>query len=79
MLLGKTLPPPPEPRLGQDSGWTPSGEGFAQGLKDLPPGARRAILALRSLPQGLALGPSRARKHHLGVWCVREPLQLGPH
>lgn len=47
--------------------------------KNLPPGARRAILALRSLPQGLALGPSRARKHHLGVWCVGEHLQLGLH
>ncbi|XP_049980271.1 zinc finger protein 408 isoform X1 [Alexandromys fortis] len=79
MLLGKTLPLPPEPRLGQDSGWSPSGEGFAQGLKDLPPGTRRAILALRSLPQGLALGPSCAGKHHLGVWCVGEPLQLGLH
>lgn len=79
LSLPSHLPAAPEPRLGQDSGWSPSGEGFAQGLKDLPPGTRRAILALRSLPQGLALGPSCARKHHLGVWCVGEPLQLGLH
>lgn len=79
VLLGKTLPLPPEPRLGQDSGWSPSAEGFAQGLKDFLPGTIPAILALKSLPQGLAVGPSRARKQHLGVWCVGEPLQLGLH
>ncbi|XP_036040907.1 zinc finger protein 408 [Onychomys torridus] len=79
VLLGKTLPLPPEPRLGQDSGWSPSAEGFAQGLKDFLPGTNPAILALKSLPQGLAVGPSRARKQHLGVWCVGELLQLGLH
>ncbi|XP_055456662.1 zinc finger protein 408 isoform X2 [Psammomys obesus] len=77
VLVGKTLPP--EPRLGQDSGWSPSGEGLAQGLKDFPPGTSPAILALRSLPQGLAVGPSSARKQHLGVWCVGAPLQPGLH
>ncbi|KAL6084144.1 hypothetical protein STEG23_006955 [Scotinomys teguina] len=69
----------PEPRLGQDSGWSSSADGFAQGLRDLLPGTSPAILALKSLPQGLALGPSRAKKQHLGVWCVGEPLQLGVH
>ncbi|XP_005088078.1 zinc finger protein 408 [Mesocricetus auratus] len=79
VLLGKTLPLPPKPSLGQDSGWSPSGEGFAQGLKDFPPGSSPAILALKTLPQGLAVGPSSARKQHLGVWCVGEPLQRGLH
>ncbi|EGW03932.1 zinc finger protein 408 [Cricetulus griseus] len=79
VLLGKTLPLPPKPSLGQESGWSLSGGGFAQGLKDFPPGSSPVILALKTLPQGLALGPSSARKQHLGVWCVGEPLQLGLH
>ncbi|CAH6788228.1 zinc finger protein 408 [Phodopus roborovskii] len=79
VLLRKTLPLPPKPSLGQDSGWSPFGKGFARGLKDFPPGMSPAILALKTLPQGLAVGPSSARKQHLGVWCVGEPLQLGLH
>lgn len=71
------LPAAPEPRLGLDLGWNPSGEGCTQGLKDVPPGPTRAILALKSLPRGLALGPSLAREQRLGVWCVGEPLQPG--
>lgn len=66
----------PDPHLGQDSGWSPPGKGFAQGLKGY---TNPAILALRSLPQGLAVGPSRSRKQHLGVWCVGAPLQPGLH
>lgn len=30
-------------------------------------------------PPGLAVGPSRSRKQHLGVWCVGAPLQPGLH
>nr|XP_004657139.2 zinc finger protein 408 [Jaculus jaculus] len=75
LLEGKMLPLPPEPRLGPDSG----GEGCAQGLADVPPGPSPAILALKSLPRGLAVGPSRAEEQRLGVWCVGEPLQPGLH
>ncbi|XP_037378254.1 zinc finger protein 408 isoform X2 [Talpa occidentalis] len=67
----------PDPLQGPDSGWSPSGEGGAQDRKDFPPGPTRAILALKSLPRGLALGPSLAKKQRLGVWCVGEPLQQG--
>ncbi|XP_002709127.2 zinc finger protein 408 [Oryctolagus cuniculus] len=63
--------------LGQNSGWSPSGVGRAQGLEDVAPGLSRAALAVKSLPRGLALGPSRAEEQHLGVWCVGEPLQPG--
>uniref|UniRef100_A0A8C4FG18 Zinc finger protein 408 n=1 Tax=Catagonus wagneri TaxID=51154 RepID=A0A8C4FG18_9CETA len=66
-----------DPRLDLDSGWTPSGEGCAQGLKDFPAGPTQAILALKSLPRGLALGPSLTEERRLGVWCVGEPLQPG--
>uniref|UniRef100_D6RCZ0 Zinc finger protein 408 n=1 Tax=Mus musculus TaxID=10090 RepID=D6RCZ0_MOUSE len=79
VILGKIEPHPPEPPLGQDSGWSPSGKGFAPGLKACPPGTSPAILVLRSLPQGLAVGPSRSRNQHLGVWCVGAPLQPGLH
>lgn len=58
-------------------GWIPSGQGCAQGLKDFPPEPTRAVLALQSLPRGLALGPSFAEEQRLGVWCVGEPLQPG--
>ncbi|XP_004683622.1 PREDICTED: zinc finger protein 408 [Condylura cristata] len=67
----------PDPLQGQDSGWSPSGDGGAQNLEDFPPGPPRAVLALKSLPRGLALGPSLAKKRRLGVWCVGEPLQPG--
>lgn len=78
LLEGKNaLQLAPEPRLGLDLGWNPSGEGCTQGLKDVPPGPTRAILALKSLPRGLALGPSLAKEQRLGVWCVGEPLQPG--
>ncbi|XP_043828131.1 zinc finger protein 408 [Dromiciops gliroides] len=36
-----------------------------------------AALALRSLPRGLALGPSGARRRRLGVWCVGAALRPG--
>ncbi|XP_072825980.1 zinc finger protein 408 isoform X1 [Vicugna pacos] len=67
----------PDPLLGRVSGWSPSGEGCAQGLKDLPPGTTRAILSLKSLPRGLALGPSLAVERCFGIWCVGESLQPG--
>nr|XP_005899023.1 PREDICTED: zinc finger protein 408 [Bos mutus] len=67
----------PDPRLGPESGWSPPSEGCAPGLKDVPPGPTRAILALKSLPRGLALGPSLTAEQRLGVWCVGEPLQPG--
>ncbi|XP_036716627.1 zinc finger protein 408 [Balaenoptera musculus] len=67
----------PDPRLGPDSGWSPSREGCTQELKDFSPGPTRAILALKSLPRGLALGPSLIKEQRLGVWCVGEPLQPG--
>ncbi|XP_013849820.1 zinc finger protein 408 isoform X1 [Sus scrofa] len=67
----------PGPRLDPDSGWSPSGEGCAQGPKDFPARPTRAILALKSLPRGLALGPSLTEEQRLGVWCVGEPLQPG--
>lgn len=75
--LSFSVPAAPDPRLGPDSGWSPSREGCAQGLKDLSPGPTRAILALKSLPRGLALGPSLIKEQCLGVWCVGEPLQPG--
>lgn len=62
-----------------DSRWIPSGQGCARGLKDFPPGPTRAVLALKSLPRGLALGPSLAEELRLGVWCVGAPLQPGLH
>ncbi|XP_045749737.1 zinc finger protein 408 [Mirounga angustirostris] len=74
---GERLRFAPDPRLGPDLGWIPSGQGCAQGLKDFPPGATRAFLALKSLPRGLALGPSLAEEQRLGVWCVGEALQPG--
>ncbi|XP_054443036.1 zinc finger protein 408 isoform X2 [Pteronotus mesoamericanus] len=67
----------PEPSLDPGSGWGPSGEGCAQGLKDFPPWPTRAVHALKSLPRGLALGPSLVEKQRLGVWCVGEPLRPG--
>ncbi|KAM6160876.1 zinc finger protein 408 [Erethizon dorsatum] len=69
----------PEPRLHPDPGWSLSGEGRARGRGDSAPAPSRAVLALNSLPQGLALGPSLARTQSLGVWCVGEPLQPGLH
>lgn len=77
LLEGDRLQFAPEPRLDPGSGWSPSGEGCAQGLKDFPPWPTRAVHALKSLPRGLALGPSLAEEQRLGVWCVGEPLQPG--
>uniref|UniRef100_A0A8C8ZUQ0 Zinc finger protein 408 n=1 Tax=Prolemur simus TaxID=1328070 RepID=A0A8C8ZUQ0_PROSS len=77
LLEGKALQFAPERRLGPDLGWSSSEEGCAQGLKDFPPGPPRAILALESLPRGLALGPSLAKEQRLGVWCVGEALKPG--
>ncbi|XP_027966988.1 zinc finger protein 408 isoform X1 [Eumetopias jubatus] len=74
---GERLQLAPDPRLGPDLGWIPPGQGCAQGLKDFPPGPTRAVLALKSLPRGLALGPSVAEEQRLGVWCVGEALQPG--
>ncbi|XP_026367774.2 zinc finger protein 408 [Ursus americanus] len=74
---GERLQFAPDARLGPDLGWSPSGQGCAQGLRDFPPGPTRAVLALKSLPRGLALGPSLAEEQRLGVWCVGEPLQPG--
>ncbi|XP_029812531.1 zinc finger protein 408 [Suricata suricatta] len=74
---GERLQCAPDARLGPDLGWIPSGQGCAPGLKDFPPGPTRAFLALKSLPRGLALGPSLAEEHCLGVWCVGESLQPG--
>lgn len=37
------------------------------------------MVALKSLPRGLAVGPSLAQEQRLGVWCVGEPLQPGLH
>lgn len=65
-----------EPRLGLDSGWRP-GEGCTQSLRDFPPGPTQAVLPLKSLPRGLALGPSLAEEQRLGIWCIGEPLQPG--
>lgn len=75
--LPSCLPAAPEPRLDPGSGWSHSGEGCTQGLKDFPLWATRAVHALKTLPQGLALGPSLVEKQRLGVWCVGEPLQPG--
>uniref|UniRef100_A0A8C7B994 Zinc finger protein 408 n=1 Tax=Neovison vison TaxID=452646 RepID=A0A8C7B994_NEOVI len=72
---GEKLQLAPDPR--PDSRWIPSGQGCARGLKDFPPGPTRAVLALKSLPRGLALGPSLAEELRLGVWCVGAPLQPG--
>lgn len=77
LLGGEKLLFAPEPSLDPGSGWSPSGEGRAQDLKDSPPWPIRAVLALKSLPRGLALGPSLMEKQRLGVWCVGEPLQPG--
>ncbi|KAB0371251.1 hypothetical protein FD755_017660 [Muntiacus reevesi] len=78
LLLGRgRLQFAPDPRLGPDSGWSPPREDCAPGLKDVPPGQTRAILALKNLPRGLALGPSLTAEQRLGVWCVGEPLQPG--
>ncbi|XP_045871190.1 zinc finger protein 408 isoform X1 [Meles meles] len=65
------------PDLRRDLRWIPSGQGCARSLKDFPPGPTRAVLALKSLPRGLALGPSLAQELRLGVWCVGAPLQPG--
>lgn len=75
--LPSRFPAAPDPRLRPDLEWIPSGQGCAQGLRDSPPGLARAFLALKSLPRGLALGPSLAEEQCLGVWCVGEPLQPG--
>ncbi|OWK17743.1 ZNF408 [Cervus elaphus hippelaphus] len=78
LLLGRgRLQLAPDPRLGPDSGWSLPREDCAPGLKDVPPGQTRAILALKNLPRGLALGPSLTAEQRLGVWCVGEPLQPG--
>ncbi|XP_062949761.1 zinc finger protein 408 isoform X1 [Cynocephalus volans] len=77
LLEEKRLHPAPEPRLCPNSGWSLSGEGCARGLKDFPPWPTRAMHALKSLPRGLALGPSLAEEQRWGVWCVGEPLQPG--
>ncbi|KAM4846298.1 zinc finger protein 408 [Thomomys bottae] len=70
---------PPEPPLGPKSGWSSSKEGCAQDSKHFPPGQCPAVLALKSLPGGLAVGPSPGKKQRLSVWCVGEPLQPGLH
>ncbi|KAM8815156.1 zinc finger protein 408 [Rhynchonycteris naso] len=77
LLEEDRVPFAPEPRLDPDSGWSPPGEGCAQGLEHFPPWPTRAARALKSLPRGLALGPSLVEKQRLGVWCVGEPLQPG--
>ncbi|XP_003412301.2 zinc finger protein 408 [Loxodonta africana] len=77
LLEGKKARLAPEPRPGPDSGWSPSGDGCAQALQDFRPEPARAILALKNLPRGLALGPSLAKEQRLGIWCVGEPLQPG--
>ncbi|XP_044537797.1 zinc finger protein 408 [Gracilinanus agilis] len=41
------------------------------------PGPAAAAQALRSLPRGLAVGPSGARRRRLGVWCVGAALRQG--
>ncbi|KAM7086816.1 zinc finger protein 408 [Molossus nigricans] len=74
---GERLQFAPHPRLDPGSGWSSSGEDCAQGLKVLPPRSSRAAHALKSLPRGLALGPSLAEEQRLGVWCVGKPLQPG--
>ncbi|KAM6158297.1 zinc finger protein 408 [Rhynchocyon petersi] len=60
----------PEP--GPESGWRPSGEGCARGFKDSPLEAASAIRVLRTLPRGLALGPSLATEQRLGVCLVQQ-------
>ena len=75
--MASDLPAAPEPSPDPGSGWSPSGEGCAQGLKDFPPWPTQAVHALKSLPRGLALGPSLMEKQRLGVWCVGEPLLPG--
>ncbi|XP_057604951.1 zinc finger protein 408 [Hippopotamus amphibius kiboko] len=77
LLERESLRLAPDPRLGPDSGWSPSRDGCAQGLRDFSPRPTRGILALESLPRGLALGPSLTEEQRLGVWCVGEPLQPG--
>ncbi|XP_032700636.1 zinc finger protein 408 [Lontra canadensis] len=72
---GEKLRLAPDPR--PDLRWIPSGQGCARGLRDFPPGLTRAVLALKSLPRGLALGPSLAEELRLGVWCVGAALQPG--
>ncbi|XP_004585646.2 zinc finger protein 408 [Ochotona princeps] len=71
---GKGLPPAAESHLSPTSERSPPGAGGAQ---DSPPTPTRALLALQSLPRGLALGPSLAEERRWGVWCVGEPLQPG--
>ncbi|XP_012656843.1 zinc finger protein 408 [Otolemur garnettii] len=77
LLEGRAFQLAPEPCLGLDLGWSSSGGGCAQALKDFLPGPTRAVLALKSLPPGLALGPSVAKEQGLGVWCVGEALKPG--
>ncbi|XP_066107506.1 zinc finger protein 408 [Saccopteryx bilineata] len=77
LLEKDRVPVAPEPRLDRGSGWSPPGESCGQGLEDFPPWPTRAAHALKSLPRGLALGPSLVEKQRLGVWCVGEPLQPG--
>lgn len=77
LLEGESLQLDPEPRPDPGSGWSPSAEGRAQGLRDRPAWPTRAVHALKTLPQGLALGPSLVEKQRLGVWCVGKPLQPG--
>lgn len=68
------LPAEPERRPDPGSGWSSSAGGWAQGRQHCP---ARAVHALKSLPQGLALGPSRVGKQRWGVWCVGKPLRPG--
>lgn len=77
LLEGERLQFDPQRRPDPGSGWSPSAEGCAQGLKDWPAWPTRAVHALKTLPQGLALGPSLVEKQRLGVWCVGKPLQPG--
>ncbi|XP_014446818.1 zinc finger protein 408 isoform X2 [Tupaia chinensis] len=77
LLKGKRRQLAPEARQGTDSEWSPSGEGCAPDPKDVVFQSPRAILAVKSLPRGLALGPSFVEEQRLGVWCVGEPLQPG--
>lgn len=77
LLEGERLQFDPQRRPDPGSGWSPSAEGCAQDLKDWPAWPTRAVHALKTLPQGLALGPSLVEKQRLGVWCVGKPLQPG--
>ncbi|XP_006865126.1 PREDICTED: zinc finger protein 408 [Chrysochloris asiatica] len=79
LFEGKRSQLAPERRPDRDSGWSASREGRTQSLQVFPPELARAVLALKTLPRGLALGPSLTGDQRLGIWCVGEPLQPGLH